>query len=156
MLRKYRPLIFASAFARFSGSGTPTYTDATTTTQTTYSTVVANSSANGGAYNFGSSASGTSTANTDRALGFILSSGYPSPAHLLLAIQNTSSSTITSLRVQFDLEQYRDNTVASDWKFYSGTNGTDWTPPKAGDQNFPAATGPSSGSPLPGRQRALR
>jgi hypothetical protein len=129
---------------KLSTAATPTYGDANNATQTTYSTVLANSSSTGGAYNFGSSpATGTSTTNTDRALGFIFSgsaTGYPSPAHVLLWVQNNTGSPLTALTIQFDLEQYRENTVAADWKFFTSTDGSAWTAQTAGDQNFPAAS----------------
>ncbi len=125
---------------KLSTAATPTYGDANNTTQTTNSTVLANSSATGGAYNFGSSpATGTSATNTDRALGFIFSSGYPSPAHVLLWVQNNTGSPLTGLTIQFDLEQYRENTVAADWKFFTSTDGSAWTAQTSGDQTFAAA-----------------
>jgi len=128
---------------KLSTAATPTYGDASNTTQTTNSTVLANASSTGGAYNFGSSpATGTSATNTDRALGFIFSgsaTGYPSPAHVLVWVQNNTGSPLTVLTIQFDLEQYRENTVAADWKFFTSTDGSAWTAQTAGDQNFPAA-----------------
>ena len=119
---------------------TPVYGASTNTTATTQSTTNANQFTAGGSYNFGSGGT-TATTNTDRALGFLGSSGTGAglPRSILVAIQNTTSSPLQDLKVQFDLKQYRTNTNAYTWTFFSSPDGSTWTSQSTGDQSFAAA-----------------
>ncbi|QJX47367.1 T9SS type A sorting domain-containing protein [Hymenobacter taeanensis] len=83
-----------------------------------------NGTSAGGAYNF---ADGISGSSTDRALGFLSSSSFTSPRHLLLALQNNTGATITDLTVAYDIEKYRSGTTSFEWQFYTSPNGSTWT-----------------------------
>ncbi|MFD2785134.1 T9SS type A sorting domain-containing protein [Hymenobacter rubripertinctus] len=92
-------------------------------------------SSTGGAYNF---APGLTASATDRALGFLSSSGYPSPRHILLALKNTSGTGIASLQIAFDIEKYRSGTRAFSWQCYTSRDGTTWTEETAASESFAA------------------
>lgn len=115
---------------KLSADASPTYASATGT-NTTAVTTGSNFTA-GGAYNFGAAGS------TDRALGFLNSSGYASPRSILLQVSNASGSTVQNLSVQFAYEKYRSGSRAFNWTFYTSTDGVNWTPQTAGDQAFGA------------------
>ena len=130
---------------------TPVYGAASNTTATSQSTTYKNNFTTGGSYNFGDGGTNAASA-TDRALGFLSSSGVGAglPRSILVAIQNTTSSSIQDLQVKFDLEQYRiasaTNTYA--WSFFSSPDGAAWTSRPDGDQSFPAGTAASYPSPV--------
>jgi len=140
--------------AGFQLTGTapsPVYGAASNTTVTSQSTTYKNNFTTGGSYNFGDGGT-TAASATDRALGFLSSSGTGAglPRSVLVAIQNTTSSSIQDLQVKFDLEQYRiasaTNTYA--WSFFSSPDGTAWTSRPDGDQSFPAGTAASYPNPV--------
>jgi hypothetical protein len=130
---------------------TPVYGATSNTTVTSQSTTFKNNFTAGGSYNFGDGGTTAATA-TDRALGFLPSGGTGAglPRSVLVAIQNTTSSSIQDLQVKFDLEQYRiasaSNTYA--WSFFSSTDGSAWTSRSDGDQSFPAGTAASYPNPV--------
>ena len=126
-----------------AGGATPTYSNAANTSATTQAggttgTGAFSTSSSGGAYNF---ANGTTATATDRALGFLSSTSYSSPRHLLLAIRNSSGQTLTDLLVKFDIEKYRSGTRAFDWQFYTSADGTTWSGPLSDGSHAFAADG---------------
>ena len=104
-------------------------TSANYTTGTTVTTLVAGTTgagaltgtSGGGVYNY---ANGITATSTDRAVGFLTSSGFASPRTIMLAIQNTNASTMTDLSITFDYEKYRTGTRAFDWTFFHGATAT--------------------------------
>jgi len=112
-------------------SGTTVTTNALGTTG---ALVVTGSSA-GGVINW---ANGVSSGNTERALGFLNSSGFPSPRSIILKLTNTSGSTITDLAISFDYEKYRSGSRQFDWTFFHGSTSTATTSAASGDQSYPA------------------
>lgn len=90
----------------------------------------------GGRYNWGQSA-------TDRAPGFMSSSGHPSPGSLLAAFTNTSATVVGGVELGFEYERYRQNTTPALITFHHSLDGVNWTAAPAGDSG-PFATGPSS------------
>lgn len=87
----------------------------------------------GGVYNF---ANGDVLASTDRALGFLNSTGFTSPRSILLEIQNTGSQSIVSLNIQFDYEKYRSGTRAFNWTFFHGYTASPDVSNTGGDQSY--------------------
>lgn len=80
----------------------------------------------GGRYNWGQSSS-------DRAIGFMTSSGYQSPNNLLAHFSNATGSTITQVTFSFDYERYRLNTSPASISFFYSFDGLNWTAAGAGD-----------------------
>jgi PKD repeat protein len=119
---------FPRGFVAFRGSMGISYGAATiaATTQAggTSGTNALNSGSTGGIYNFGNGVTATAA---DRALGFVSSTSFASPLHLLLAVQNNTGATITELAVAYDIEKYRAGTRAFDWQFFTSPDGTAWT-----------------------------
>jgi hypothetical protein len=116
-------------------TGTTTaYTDNVTNTTVallggTSGTGAVNGNSTGGNYNFGN---GVAAAAPDRALGFISSGSSATaagaaPRHILLAVKNTTTSSIADLAVAYDIEKYRYGTRAFEWQFYTSADGTNWT-----------------------------
>ncbi|UOG77350.1 T9SS type A sorting domain-containing protein (plasmid) [Hymenobacter tibetensis] len=81
-------------------------------------------SSTGGPYNF---ADGVAASAPDRALGFLSSGSYTSPRHILLAVQNNTTATITQLAVTYDIEKYRSGSRAFEWQFHTSADGSSWT-----------------------------
>ncbi|UOQ75119.1 hypothetical protein [Hymenobacter cellulosilyticus] len=124
----------------------PTYSGGTTaTTQAagTTGTGALSSTSSGGAYNF---ANGVTASSTDRAVGFLSSGSYSSPRNLLLAVQNTTGSTVTELAVAYDVEKYRLGSRAFEWQFFTSANGTTWTQLTTLTQSYPADA--TTGAPV--------
>lgn len=123
---------------KLSADANPTYdlpNSPSTTNYTTTSQASAGTSfTTGGTYNFGDVAGAT-----DRALGFLSSSGYSIPRSILVAVQNNTGSTVQDLSVQFDLEQYRLNTQVVKWAFFGSSDGKAWVSQPGGDQSFAGA-----------------
>ncbi len=117
------------------GTAYTTGTTATTVAYGTTGTGVVTSSSTGGAVNW---ANGITGSSTERAVGFLTSSGYTSPRNLFLQLVNNTGSTVTSLSIGFDIEKYRSGTRAYDVLFYVSTDGTTWTSVNGGDVNYPA------------------
>lgn len=95
------------------GNTVATYAAAgTTTTQVagTSGTGALASGSAGGFYNF---ANGITASSTDRALGFLFSSGYTSPGFVYLAVTNNTGGAITGFNLSFDYEKYRTGTNAN-------------------------------------------
>lgn len=89
----------------------------------------------GGTYNFGADAG---AAYVDRAVGFLASGSYLTPRHILLEVKNSTGASMQDVKVQFELEKYRTGTRAFDWKFYTSTDGINWTAQTAGDHSYAA------------------
>lgn len=61
-----------------------------------------------------------SNKGADRALGIFFgasSGGYPTPAMLGLQLRNDSGATISTLRLSFDVEQWRSHGLPATWEF---------------------------------------
>ncbi|SNC68319.1 Por secretion system C-terminal sorting domain-containing protein [Hymenobacter gelipurpurascens] len=120
-----------TGFVLAAGATGISYTNPANTTLTTRiggtsGTNAMNSSSAGGAYNFGNGVTATAT---DRALGFLSSSSFSAPRHLLLAIRNNTGTTITDLAVAYDVEKYRTGINPYEWQFFTSPDGTTWTQP---------------------------
>ena len=124
---------------KLSADASPNYSATTNTTATSQSTTYNNNFTTGGSYNFGSGGT-TAATSTNRALGFLSSSGFSLPRHILVAIKNTSGVPIQDLTVQFDLAQFRENAQVVDWKFFSSGSGSSWVSVVSGDESYTAAT----------------
>lgn len=120
------------------GAASPDWTTGTTaTTQaagTTGSGALTGSSA-GGIYNFADGVTGTST---DRAIGFLTSSGFTSPRSILYAFTNNTGTTITDLDITFDYEKYRTGTRAWNLTFFHGNTSNPTISASTGDQSYSA------------------
>ena len=112
---------------KFANNGSsPDYSDVLNTVATTQyggslgpGGNVMTSTSTGGTYNFGN---GTNSSATDRAIGFLATSGYSGQRSILLQIQNTSCVTITGLTVNFNIEKYRSGTHDYEINFYGSTS----------------------------------
>lgn len=109
------------------GAITTTHAAGTTGTGTLTTT------SSGGAYNF---ATGITATSTDRALGFLSSGSYLSPRSVVLKITNNTSGPITDLSISFDYEKYRSNTRAFDWTFFHGSTSAPATAEATGNQSY--------------------
>jgi autotransporter-associated beta strand protein len=123
----------------FASGTAPTWTSGTLVATTQYAGTVGSgtlsTSSAGGAYLF---VNGTAASGTDKAIGFLTSSGFTSPRSILFGLTNDTSSTISSLDVGWVYEKYRNGTRAFDWKFYGSTDGSTWTSISGGDKSYPA------------------
>ena len=130
----------------FASGTTPTWASGTLASTTQYAGTVGTgtltASSAGGAYLF---VNGTAASGTDKAIGFLTSSGFTSPRSILFGLTNNTSSTISALDVGWIYEKYRNGTRACDWKFSSSPDGTTWTGLSAGDKSYPAD---ASNSPI--------
>ena len=100
----------------------PNYTTASTATSVARGTTgVGVITTDAGNYNF---ANGVTATSTDRAIGFISSSGSLSPRYIIIAIKNTGTDVISSLNVQFDYEKYRSGSRAFNMTFSHGATAT--------------------------------
>jgi hypothetical protein len=126
---------------KMSGAGmglTANWSDASNVTTTTVAANTGTPTA-GGRYNW------ATTANTDRAIGFITDAGYASPNAIMAYYRNTTGGYINSFTVSFNVERYRINTATASVAFYSSTDGMNWKPQVNGDIPTSAfATGASS------------
>jgi len=114
------------------------YFSAVTTTTYTYGTngwpmVTGNSP--GGRINW---ANGFYGSATDRALGFLIESNYSSSASVMLELQNNTSETITQFFISWNYEKYRSGIQATNWIFYTGSTGSNWTQNSDGNFSYPA------------------
>ncbi len=89
----------------------------------------------GGVYNF---ANGVTATATDRALGFLSTSGFSSPRSIVYAFTNNTGATITSIDLAWNYEKYRSGTRAFDWTFFHGSTSTATTAANPGDQSYAA------------------
>ena len=140
----------------FASGTAPTWTSGTLTSTTQYAGTVGSgtltTTSAGGAYLF---VNGTAATGSDKAIGFLSSSGFTSPRSILFGMTNDTGSTISSLDVGWIYEKYRNGTRAFDWKFYGSTDGSTWTSISGGDKAYPADSSnatipiaPSTVSPL--------
>ena len=123
----------------FASGTAPTWTSGTLTSTTQYAGTVGSgtltSTSAGGAYLF---VNGTAASGTDKAIGFLTSSGFTSPRSILFGMTNDTGSTISGLDVGWTYEKYRNGTRAFDWKFYGSSDGSTWTSLSGGDKSYPA------------------
>lgn len=107
------------------------------------------STAQNGIYNF---AAGDPTTATERAVGFISSGTATKSGNLYAKYTNTTGSTLSALRISYDVERYRNGTNAAGFRyqlFYS-TDGTNWTSAGANFLTAFAANADSNGcTPAP-------
>jgi hypothetical protein len=108
---------------------------ATTEVAGTTGAGVLNGSSGGGFYNF---ANGASPSATDRAIGFLSSSGYTSPRSIMYAFTNNTGSTIQSISISWNYEKYRSGARAFDWTFFHGPTSTATIAETSGDLSYPA------------------
>jgi hypothetical protein len=101
--------------------GTDWGTATTTTTHYggTSGTGILTGTSGGGFYNF---ADGIAASSSDRAIGFLTSSGYSSPRSIMCAIINNTGSSINAIRLTWKYEKYRSGTRAFGWTFFHGSN----------------------------------
>lgn len=118
------------------GGLTAGWSSATNVTATTNQAGPGNSPTAGGRYNWGTSV-------TERALGFMTSSGYASPNAIMAFYQNTAGGTISALHISFSIEQYRANTTAATVTFFFSKDGQNWQAVTDGDVSFAASGGSS-------------
>ena len=127
------PSPLPTGFVLATGTTTAYSDNVTNTTASlvggTSGTGAVNSNSTGGNYNFGN---GVAASAPDRALGFISSGSTATaagaaPRHILLAVKNTTPSTIVDLAVAYDIEKYRYGARAFEWQFYTSPDGTNWT-----------------------------
>lgn len=110
-------------------------TTVTTVAAGTSGTGVLTGTSTGGTYNF---ANGVTATSTDRSIGFLSTGSFTSPRAIMLQVQNNTGSTITDLAISWNYEKYRSGSRAFDWTFFSGTNGTTWSPVLSGNQSYAA------------------
>jgi guanyl-specific ribonuclease Sa len=118
------------------GSLSPTWSSANNLTTTTFA-ASSGSPVTGGRYNW------AQTGDTDRAIGFISSQSYLSPNSVMASYTNADTRTLTSLKISYDLFQFRINTAQPTVSFYYSTDGSTWIPLSAGDAQ-PISTGSSA------------
>ena len=91
-------------------------------------------SSSGGFYNFGNGVNATST---ERAIGFLTSTGYLGPRSIFFAFTNNTGSTVTEIDLSWAYEKYRSGTRAIDWTFFHGATATNVnTAATAGNQSY--------------------
>lgn len=107
----------------------------------TFGTGVITEGAVGGAYNW---ASGVTATSTDRAPGFLSAAGFlgigywPSPSYMGYAFTNQTGETIRALDLSWNYEKYRNGTRAFTWSFSHGAVATSLTADAAGFQSYAA------------------
>ena len=77
-------------------------------------------------------------AGTDKAVGFLTSSGFSSPRSLMFAYSNNTGYDLASFTASWDYEKYRSGSRAFDWTFFASTDGATWTSVAGGDQSYAA------------------
>ncbi|MBR1836399.1 MAG: hypothetical protein IJ783_03850 [Kiritimatiellae bacterium] len=75
-----------------------------------------------GIYNFGDASD-----TTDRSVGFLASGSATKTGNLFLKLDNSSSGTITSFSVSYNVELHRNNSNQFRFQLYSSTDGSNWT-----------------------------
>lgn len=123
---------------KMSSAGTGATSGWTTGTNVTTTTIAANSGtpATGGRYNW------ATTANTDRAVGFLTTGSYATPNAVMAHYRNTTGSTVNTITVSFAVERYVVNTGTFSLSFSHSTDGNTWTPQSSGDMSnsdFPSS-----------------
>lgn len=129
------------------------WTSALTATERVGGANLSTSAANG-IYNFG--AGTTSTGGTDRAIGFLSSSGGVNSGNLYGQFVNNTGGNLAGLQISYNVEKYRNGTNTSGFciQMHYSTNGSVWTSAGsdfktqfAGD---PSATGNTGFATAPG------
>jgi hypothetical protein len=117
--------------------GTDWSTGAIATTQAagTSGTGILTGTSAGGFYNF---ANGVTSSSTDRAIGFLTSSGYSSPRSIIYAFTNNTGFTVTSISLSWNYEKYRSGTRAFDWTFFHGSSSDANVAHTSGNQSYAA------------------
>ena len=115
------------------GTDWATGTTNTTLAAGTTGTGALTGTSSGGTYNF---ANGITATSTDRAIGFLTSSGYSSPRSIILKITNNTGGQINSLEIAYDYEKYRTGTRAFDWTFFHGSTSTASASASVGNQSY--------------------
>jgi hypothetical protein len=102
-----------------------TYTAAVSTTDYNAGNSMT-SSASGGIFNLGAGVAGSAT---DRAIGWISTSGKVLTGNLYTWLQNNASTNITSLTISYNVEKYRlgTNSAGFSIQMYYSTDGGAWT-----------------------------
>jgi hypothetical protein len=114
---------------RLGAGASPTF--ATGTSAVSVQAAAFTSISSGGQYNLRNN-----TTTTDRALGFLNSSGFTSPRSIMLEFTNNTGSTVTELDLAWNYEKYRSGTREFNWSFFHGGDGSTWTAAAAGNQNY--------------------
>ncbi len=115
-----------------SGGATPTFSAGITTVNAQASS---GAPVTGARYNWGD---GNNT--SDRAIGFMTSSGYSSPNSIMLGLYNNTGSNITGLTFSYNFERYRINTAAAAITLWASTDGVSWTSYPVGDCTYDTGT----------------
>ena len=102
-----------------------TYSAAVTATERRAGNSMSATAANG-IYNYGAGVEDTAT---DRAVGWISSSGGTQSGNLYGYFQNNTGAQLTEITVSYDVEKYRNGTNAAGFKaqMYYSTDGSAWT-----------------------------
>ena len=106
--------------------------------------------ASNGIYNFGA---GTTTTGSDRAVGFLSSSGGTQSGNLYAELTNNTGGSLSSLQISYDVEKYRNGSNPAGFRvqLYYSADGINWT--SAGSDfltSFPADAANGGFSPAPG------
>ncbi len=107
-------------------------------------------SASNGIYNFGS---GDPTTATDRAIGFLSSSGGTTSGNLYAFYANNTGAAFSGLTISYDIEKYRNgsNTAGFRVQLFYSFDGTAWTAaPSAFNTAFGADANNNGFTPSPG------
>jgi len=122
----------------FAGAS-PTYTGAVTTATTAYAgtsgTGVVSTNSSGGNYEW---VNGVLASGTDKAIGFLTSSGTTGPRSILFKWTNSTGYNRTTTDVTWDYEKYRSGSRQFDWTFFSSTDGSTWNSVALGNQSYSA------------------
>ena len=135
-----------SFFKSGTSSSMPTYTSGSNSTAVsqnagTAGTGAVSSASSGGAYLW---VSGTLASGTDKSIGFLSTGSYPGTTSaapgqqlaVLFGFTNSTGGTITNLDVAWDFERYRMGSRDQSWKFYTSTDGSNWSANTLGDQAY--------------------
>jgi hypothetical protein len=117
------------------GADWSTGTLVTTQAYGTSSTGAVTSSSSGGVVNW---ANGVTGSSTDRALGFLTTSGFAAPRSVMYAFTNNTGATVISIDLSWDYEKYRTGTRAFDWTFFHGSTSAATTAATSGNQSYAA------------------
>lgn len=105
--------------------------------------------AGNGIYNFGAGPAATAT---DRAIGFLASGTATKSGNLYVQLQNTGTTPITQLNLNYNVEKYRNGMNAAGFTFqlYTSTDDATYSPATGFTTSFPADADNSGFTPAPG------